>query len=578
MSRTMRAPPERACAAAKRQQEPSVAGVVARRWTRDLSKLVLIALVVLLAVPLVVALVGLRQPKWYPIWDLGLTEMQLRDVGSMHTPLTGFVGRLGVGNERGSHPGPLGFYMMFPSYRLFGASAWSMQIAAVSVHVAAIGAIIWLCWRRRSLGLLLATVAVLAFLIRGLGPEAMTQPWNPYLPMLWWVVFLLAVWLVACSDVPVLPVAAFAGSFCLQNHASYVVLVASLTLLAVASVWVPVYRRRGDRQGVRRATKWSLIAVAVGVAVWIPPVVDQLIGEGNLGVLWRHFRHWNEQPIGLGRAFDVVLLHLDPWRLLSDGIFSGNNFFFAIQGSKLPGVLLLSVWGVTAVIAIRLGHAALVRLHALLAVVLVLAVVAISRVGYAFWYLLLWLWGVHALLLLAVGWTLGVLLVRNLDDTTRRKVTKWAGVAVAGAAVAFTFVFALEAVDVSYDRRYSTVLDALVPQTVSALESEQERSYLIQWHHGPTGAVGRGLMNELDRRGFDIGADALYREEVRPHRVKVPGEADAVIAVVGGRDIETWRARPGVQQIAYVDLAATPQAELREGRGAAVFIVRSPRS
>jgi hypothetical protein len=405
----------------------------------------------------------------------------------------------------------------------------------------------------------------------------MTQPWNPYLAMLWWVAFLLAVWLVACGDVPMLPVAAFAGSFCLQNHASYVVFVATLTILAFASVWIRVYRRRGGRQGVGRATKWSLIAVAVGVALWIPPVLDQLIGEGNLGVLWRHFRHWNEEPIGLGRAVDVLLLHLDPWRLLSDGIFSGNNFFFAVRGSQLPGVLLLSVWGVTAVIAIRLRHAALVRLHALLAFVLLLAVVMISRVGYA-WYLLLWLWGIHALMLLAVGWTFSVLLLRSLDDTMRRKLTKWAGVAVAGAAVAFTFVFALEAVDVSYDRRYSTVLDALVPQTVSALESEQERSYLIQWQDGPTGAVGRGLMNELDRRGFDIGADAQYRIEVRPHRVKVPGEADAVIAVIGGRDIETWRARPGVQQIAYVDLAATPQAELREGRGAAVFIVRSPRS
>jgi hypothetical protein len=151
----MRAPPERACAASRKQQEPSVAGVVARRSTRDRSKLVLIALVVLLAVPLVVALVGLRRPNWYPIWDLGLTEMQLRDVGSMHTPLTGFVGRLGVGKERGSHPGPLGFYMMFPAYRRFGASAWAMQIAAVSVHVAAIGTIVWLCWRRRSLGFLL---------------------------------------------------------------------------------------------------------------------------------------------------------------------------------------------------------------------------------------------------------------------------------------------------------------------------------------------------------------------------------------------------------------------------------------
>jgi hypothetical protein len=576
VSRTLRATAvqERGLEAAKPAR--TVRDDTAPQRTRDRSALIVVGLVALLTVPLIVALVGLRQPRWYPIWDLALTEMQLRDVGTIHTTLTGVGSRVGVGADLGSHPGPLGFYMMFPAYRLFGATSWAMQVAAVSVHVAAIGTILWMVWRRRSMALLIATAALLAFLIRGLGPEALTQSWNSYLAMLWWVAFLVAVWLVVCGDVRMLPVAIFAGTFCIHNTASYVLLVTGLTMVAIAGVWVPAYRRRRDRQTLNSAIKWSLVAAGVGVAVWLPPLLDQLIGEGNLGVLWRHFRDWDEDPIGLRGAFDVLLLHLNPWTLLSDGIFS-NVFITTLRESKLPGALLLTAWGAAAVIAVRLRHAALVRLHAVLAVTLILAVVTISRLGNVFWYLLLWLWGTQALLLLAVGWTLAVLVLRRLDVAHRARATKWLSLTAVGAAIALVSLFAVEAVDVQYDRRDSTVLGALVPQTAAALERDRDDRYFVQWDHGTTGAVGRGLMNELDRRGFDVNAAALYRTEVRPHRVIKPADADAVVVVAGGPDVRTWRNRPGVRQIAYVDLTGAQQAELPDRYGTAVFVAPSPR-
>ena len=51
--------------------------------------------------------------------------------------------------------------------------------------------------------------------------ERLTEPWNPYLPLLWWVVLLLAVWSVVCGDFIVLPLAVFAASFCAQTHLPY---------------------------------------------------------------------------------------------------------------------------------------------------------------------------------------------------------------------------------------------------------------------------------------------------------------------------------------------------------------------
>ena len=36
--------------------------------------------------------------------------------------------------------------------------------------------------------------AVLAVLLRFYGPEILTQAWNPYMPLAWWLVFIVAVW------------------------------------------------------------------------------------------------------------------------------------------------------------------------------------------------------------------------------------------------------------------------------------------------------------------------------------------------------------------------------------------------
>ena len=150
----------------------------------------------LLAVPMVVALVVLRHPRWYPLLDLAWTEMRLRDVWSAHPPLLGLAGRIGPFGHQGSHPGPISFYALWPFYQLFGASSWAMEAASVALHVVAIGVMLWIANRRGGLRLVLGLAAVLAVLLRALGAVFLTQAWNPYLPVLWWLVFLLAVWAV----------------------------------------------------------------------------------------------------------------------------------------------------------------------------------------------------------------------------------------------------------------------------------------------------------------------------------------------------------------------------------------------
>jgi hypothetical protein len=527
----------------------------------------------LLAIPLTVAVVVLRHPRWYPIWDQATTELQLRDVGTRHTPLTGVGGLLGLPEDpQGSHPGPLSFYLMWPVYRLLGSSSWAMQAAAAWVNLAALGVTVWLVSRRKSTGLLVGTAAALALLAHAYGPEALTRAWAPYLPILWWVAFMVAIWCVLCDDLLALPVAVLAGCVCVQTHSSYVFPVVGLLALALAGVWLGAYQRRHEPGSLRRPARWSLAALGVGVALWIPPVLEQLISpRGNLGILWRHFRGWNDEPMGLQEAVELILLHLNPWRLVTREMFF-ESFF--ITGSLIPGALMLIAWAVAAVAATRLGNRALVRLHVVVAAALLLAVATTSRLGAVYSYRVVWLWGVAVLLLLATEWTVALLAGRLLRSTAGEQASNLLIAVPVTLAIVFTATFAVNAAGVEYDQRDAEVLSALVPQVESALERvDPSAPYLLVWNDTSTGDVSRALVNELDRDGFDVNAPKRLRAEVRPHRVALRSDVEAVLVVTGGAEIELWAAMPGVRQITDVGVTGAQQATFSDDRqGTAVFL------
>ena len=95
-----------------------------------------------LAFPLIVALVELRRPHWYPLLDMAQTEIRVRDVATGHPPLIGLAGRIGpFGPNGGSHPGPLSFYALWPVWRLFGGSSYGLFASDVVLDIVAIGSL-----------------------------------------------------------------------------------------------------------------------------------------------------------------------------------------------------------------------------------------------------------------------------------------------------------------------------------------------------------------------------------------------------------------------------------------------------
>ncbi len=183
------------------------------------------------ALPLMVAVVALSQRRWYPVLDLAMTEFRVRDVGTRQTPLIGLPGRIGALPDQGSHPGPLSFWALAPGYRLFGGSAWAMEAATSSIALVWIGLATWIGHRRLGRAGIVLVAAIVAVFIRGFGLSVLTQPWNPYMPLLAWLVVLLAVWSVLCDDDWMLLPLLAAASFAAQTHIPYLLMAGALGLL-----------------------------------------------------------------------------------------------------------------------------------------------------------------------------------------------------------------------------------------------------------------------------------------------------------------------------------------------------------
>ncbi len=511
-----------------------------------------------------VALVALAKPRWFPILDLAQTEMRVRDVFTLHPPLIGLPGRIGTLARQGSHPGPLSFWLLAPFYKLFGSSAWALQAATASVNALAIGLSLLITRRRGGPALLLGVAAMLAALTWFYGPSVLTQAWNPYLPMLWFIVVTLGVWSVLCDDVAMLPLTTFAALFCLQTHISYLGLVGGLGGVTVAWLAWTFWRRRASWPD--HAGRWIGLSLAIVVVTSVPIVVQQFTHTpGNLTIIWEHFTSPPETPIGIRAGLRVLMVHLNPWRLLA-----GQD---ATTGSVIPGVVLCAVWFSGVGVALWRRLHPLIALDAVIAVALALGALSIGNIfGFVWYYLMLWSWAINGLMLVTIGWS-AALLVGTARPALRSPTTskhRATGLVLGAIALAYLFGFALDSSTVEPPTpRVSSALGRLVGPTVRAIESGAVPG------GGPNGryqitivdpvtinAPGYGLLSELERAGLHAGFPTKYAAIVRDRRVVGPKTATGVVHLSVGPDIAVWRAKSDAVEVATADLRSP--AERRE--------------
>jgi hypothetical protein len=530
-------------------------------------RLVIAGLLALIGLPLVVAAIALRRPHWFPVLDLAMTELRLRDVGTRHTPLIGLPGRIGPSlAEQGSHPGPLSFYLLTPVYRVFGSTAWAMQAATAVLNLVALGVALLIAGRRGGRRLVLGVAALAALLISGYGVATLTEPWNPYMPLLWWLVLLLAVWSVTCRDVVMLPVAVFAGSLCAQTHVPYVALALGVGVVAVVAAALAWQRGPAGSDVRRRVVRWSAVALVLGVVLWTPPLVDQAINDpGNLRRIYDHMATPTEDPVGPRQGIELALVHLNVFHFVTGDSGADGSLVDASSdpdGSIVPGLAVLAMWAAAAVTAARIRHQALMRLHLVIAAGLVLGAVSMSRIfGKVWFYLMQWAWGVAALLILAVAWTAFAAVSPRLSADRRRRLVGAGTAGLLAVALSATAVTTVAALDVDPPApNLSSTLGQVLPPTVAALErgegaaTGRDGRYVVTWSDAfYFGSQGYGVVSELERAGFEAAAAPPWHVPITGHRVVEPAETTAVVHLATGLFVERWRAVPGAAEVAYVE-------------------------
>ncbi len=238
-----------------------------------------------LILPLIAAAVWLSRSNWPPLYDMAMFEMHVRDVGTSHTPLVGLSGRFGRFSEPGFHPGPLAFYMLAPVYRLLGSSYWALRVSACVLTSAAMVSSVLMARRRAGAAGVLAIGAVLAMLELGFGLLTLTEPWNAYVPVMWFVAFLISFWSIADGDDALLPVNAAIGSLCAQTHVSFLPVCGGLSVIAFVVVTNRLARTWREQGPARRLLVVCAVTLGVVSALWSPVVLQQWTRErGNLTI------------------------------------------------------------------------------------------------------------------------------------------------------------------------------------------------------------------------------------------------------------------------------------------------------
>jgi hypothetical protein len=539
---------------------PTLAPLTSRRrnWTSSAAAVSIAA--VLLAVPLVVAVVSLLGSHWRPASDVALEALRIKDVGGNHTPLVGVQSRLGW-----HHPGPLMFWLLAPFSWLFGNTG-ILAGTAILNGAAVVGSLL-VARRRGGLPMLAFVAVVAALLTHALGPETLIDPWNPWIPVLPFLLYLLLAWSAAEQDWVALPWLVGIGSFLMQTHVGYAPVVLGLGVLSCtlgAYRWKSGRGRSQVEDGAAVATRtrvsarrWILIAGVV-VLVWLAPVVQQVTGSpGNLGEIVDSFRYPTDPVAGWDTGFGVMgneLGFVGPWITGTDADPSG----LVGTSSTIPGILLILATAALGALAWRRGAKDAGRLAVLAVAGAGLGVVAVSRItGFLGPYLVRWSWILAALVWLSIAWSLWSLLARAIMVKALVTVSL---VAVLGLVASTGWSAASVHVP---GQQFSDAISRLGPRAASRLQPDQR--YLLTFVDSENfGApVGSGVFLDLEERGQQVRVQPLLSQPFGSWRTARRSQVDADVFVVAGGDIERgWIPPQGARRIAKYD-PLSPQERAR---------------
>ncbi len=505
--------------------------------------------VLVMVAPMFVAAGSLAARGWHPTSDLAQAELRMQAFWE-NPPEIGAAGRIGDPARQGAHPGPAAWWAMYPAYALGGSSPGALSVAVALVAALFAAGAVSMAHLFGGVRAALCVAVCLAIVVRVLGPTPFVEPWNPYLGIFPFALFLTAVWGVVAGRSWALVVAAFAGSFAVQQHVGYIPLVA---VLGAGSTIVVAARLR--HPPVHAAVGALAGTAAMSMAMWALPIHQQLRDpEGNLGLIWNSFSSPTEDVIGLGSALRVVsgiFGAVGTWAVRSDvrPVERSEWWSFALLGVAW---MIAAGWAWTRRGADPRWRSA-ASLHAVIAVAFVVGVAATSRIfGEVFDYLLEWMRIIAGFAVAASLWTMWEVAVDRSRDGERTPSRLVAPLLVVTLVTVSLWSIATFPDVETPGRRLSDQMGELASVTD---DLDPDQSYVVRWSDPVAlGALGFGTVLELERAGFDVGTDPVFSTAVLPSRVMPADRADRSLWVVSGDLIDLMRDRSDVTQLAYVDV------------------------
>ena len=511
------------------------------------------------AIILCVTLASVAGATWYLTGDFSHTEFLVRAI-PRHPPLIGVAARV---KDLGSTPGPSMAYLLYPFYKVFGSTAFALVSAVDLLHIAAIAGAVLVAKRVGGASIAVLTASSLTVVAVALAPRFFLEPWNVWVPVFAFALFLVLVWGLVCEHLALLPIAVAVGSHCVQTHISYTVLVGGL--LGGAIAWLGWVWWRTDCLVERHPLRWLLIGSVTLVVAWLPPVIEQLHpGTGNLRKLYHQFSDPGEPFVGARAAIKAVVGRfnlLGPW--ITDAQKDPRS-----TPNYLGFVLFAALVVVSARWAWKRRERVELSLYAVLIAATVLGFLSTTRIfGVFFEYVIRWMLPLVALWVATCVWSCWLTWrarsqldpVPSFDDR-RMQIAAGVVVACACAATGIGVVRAATA-EVPYQRD-SAITGALAAQLETSLDPTT--TYQInEVDPVALGSVAFGLALELEKhQHVHAGVGPWGVAGVTPFRVVRDDQAGSTLWYVASQPvIDAFTALPGAVVKASFDPRSTAEAQ-----------------
>ena len=473
---------------------------------------------------------------WKAAGDLSVIRLRALDVGTSNTPLVGPYSRF-----QWNHPGPSLSFAFAPWARLFGNSGVGILIGAFVANLAAMFGAAWIARRSSKVLFFLTSIVLAAFVLLAQSGE-LFNPWNPFVVVLPLFAALIAAWATFRGDRVAAVVLVIAASFAIQGHIGAAPLGVLALLIGGGGLLYAIVRSQGEER--RDFVTTSLIAVGVMFVCWIPPLLDQLFGTGNLGRLVE-FQFTDTQPsAGLRFALDQVtrLLTFPPGREVGFLGVVGN-------GPVVPWMAIVLL--AATVVAWKKGWHDRLQLALVAWLSIAATGLAISGIkGIPFQYVFRWSWAMVLVVWIACAWV-GVSLLLEFAPV-RRWFTAGASLVLAGLLGAL-LLFGVSFRTVQGWDEQLRLYEPLMQPTLDVLQEAPKPVMVVTY----LGLADGTVANELLARGDELGLDLRRTPELTfifgSKRSVDPADAKSELVLATRGEYEQYRNDPRFTLIAHFD-------------------------